>query len=164
MSRISIQRFMKCGISASLSLILISCGDQVSTEANTATALPDDGTATSASVQHISEADRGRVCRATLAAEMGRPVETISVVKTTDEYVRVSYIREDDGVRWSNECKFNGNRVIWRTFDASGPGSGVGPWRERPDDPLLYFSISGNVVTVKIRWTDGSQLEKSFQT
>lgn len=163
MSGTAIRRNLKWGMSASLSLFLISCGDEVATKATTATALSDDAKATSTSVRQLSEADRGRVCRATVAGEMGKLVDIISVIKTTDKYVRVSYVREDDGVRWSNECKFDGNRVIWRTYDAFGPGTGVGPWRERPDDAMLYFSISGNTVTIKTTWTDGSQSEKSYQ-
>ena len=73
------------------------------------------------------------VCRATIAAIMGREPDTIKVTKFVSGIVYTSYLRPNDGTRWSNRCRIDGNRVIWATD--------TGRWRTHALDPKITYSV-----------------------
>lgn len=97
----------------------------------------------------LSRQQRGRVCRAAIAAIMGRDVATIRVDRSTSEETQVSYVRPSDGTRWRNRCRIDGDRVAWASAD---PGSS-GRWR---DEETIRFAITGDAVTIQQRFGDGS--------
>ena len=100
----------------------------------------------------LTAAQRADACRTTIAELNGREKRTMRVVADAGDTVRVRYTRPDDGTVWTNECKFERNRVIWRTVDAFGPGSGLGRWRDGPPDETITYSVSGNSVRVNITY------------
>lgn len=87
------------------------------------------------------------VCKAAIASSFGRSASIMKVVSKTGDIVRVRYNRPDDGKQWTNDCRIEGNRIVWRTVDAF-PGDGPGIWRTRPDDDVLTFEIRGNKVAI----------------
>jgi hypothetical protein len=102
-------------------------------------------------------ADLVRVCKGAIAAMMGRDVRTIHHDQTKSGIAYVSYVRPDDGKLWKNRCRIDGKKVIWSTVDAFGPGSGFGPWRNRPEDEQITYQIKGKSVTITEAYSDGSK-------
>lgn len=78
----------------------------------------------------------------------GHPPRIVEVVSSTGGIVRVRYTRPADGRVWTNECRIEGGRIIWRTVDAFGPGSGLGRWRTDPRDEVFTYSIAGDRVSI----------------
>ena len=105
----------------------------------------------------MSDADRGRVCRGSAAALNGRSYNTVKVIGTNQEYIRVQWKRPDDGKKWKQDCRFEGDKVIWRGVDAFGPGSGEGRWRTDPRDETITYKLERGVVTITIV-LDGEQM------
>lgn len=62
------------------------------------------------------------ICRAAIAAIMGRDPEIIRVVRTESDVQFLTYARPSDKKRWSNRCRVEGNLVMW----AEEPGR----WRD----------------------------------
>jgi hypothetical protein len=112
--------------------------------------------------QAVDNAVLSRVCRAAIAVVMGRDVAIIGVVKIEDGIAYTSYTRPSDSSVWKNRCKIEGDRIVWGTVDAFGPGSGFGPWRVRPDDERVTFSIRGPDITITEVYADGSRSQKSL--
>ena len=104
----------------------------------------------------LSQKDEGLVCRAAIADLNGHKPAIVKVVSSRPDLVRVRYKRPDDGKLWTNECRFDGDRVIWRTVDAFGSGSGMGRWRESPMDETIRYSMNGSKVTISTSYSDGS--------
>jgi hypothetical protein len=88
----------------------------------------------------ISAKDMGRVCRASIGAIMGRDPAIISAKSVAEDLVETKYTR-DDGTVWKNQCRFEPGRIVWRTVDAFGPGSGLGRWR---DEDEILFRVEGD--------------------
>ena len=109
----------------------------------------------------LSANDRARVCRAAIAYLNGHSPAIMKVKSTTEASVVVRYNRPDDRKAWTNECRFSGDRVVWRTIGAFG-GSEPGRWRETPDDEDVRFSIEGTKVTIKTTYSDGSSGSKTY--
>jgi len=105
-------------------------------------------------IAHSSSFSPQQVCRATIATIMGRDPAIIKVYRTDEESVHVTYVRPDDGVIWSQRCRFEGHRVIW--------ASPTGRWRTLPEDGVLTFSSSGDTLTINERFSDGSSRSKTF--
>lgn len=96
----------------------------------------------------LSEADQARVCRAAIADMNGHPPSIVRVISQREGIAQLRYRRPADGKAWTNECRVDGDRVIWRTVDAFGPGSGLGRWRTHAADETVQFSIDGSRVTI----------------
>lgn len=96
----------------------------------------------------LSDADQARVCRAAIADMNGHPPSIVRVISQREGIARLRYRRPADGKAWTNECRVDGDRVIWRTVDAFGPGSGLGRWRTHAADETVQFSIDGSRVTI----------------
>lgn len=96
----------------------------------------------------LSEADQKRVCRTTIADMNGHSPSIVRVVSSHEGVVRVRYTRPSDSRIWINECRIEGNRIVWRTVNAFGPGSGFGRWRTDPSDEVFTYTITGSRVSV----------------
>jgi len=103
-----------------------------------------------------SDSDLGNICRAAVAAIMGRDIKIMKLDQVHAGIAQVSYTRPSDHTQWKNQCRVEQDRVIWRTIDAFGPGSGPGPWRSRPEDEVIRFSIDGSRITIIQEFSDGS--------
>ena len=104
----------------------------------------------------LSDPDLARVCRAAIGALNGRDPSIITVESVEGGLAKVAYHRPDDGKLWKNQCRVEGNRVVWAAVDLSGPGSGPGRWRVDPQDEIVTYSIAPNTVRIEIAYVDGS--------
>ncbi|MBK6850338.1 MAG: hypothetical protein IPG93_01680 [Burkholderiales bacterium] len=95
-----------------------------------------------------------QICRATIAAVMGRNPSIIKLEGVTGDQINVFYIRSDDGSRWRNRCKIQGPNIVWATSE--------GRWRNSPEDEVITYSASSSSITIKIKYADGSKAEKSY--
>jgi hypothetical protein len=93
---------------------------------------------------------------------MGRPVEIISVDRSSAGEADVRYTRADDQTVWRTRCKLEGDRVIWRGIDPFGPNSGVGRWRDGPYDERINVAVDGNRIKVTQSFSDGSASADEF--
>lgn len=95
------------------------------------------------------------VCKAAFANMFGHSPKIMKATSKEVEIVRVSYHRPDDRKLFTNDCRVEGNRIIWRSVDAF-PGDGPGRWRTSSDDDVLSFVIDGKKVTITTTYSDGS--------
>jgi hypothetical protein len=154
---------MDCSIrkgcfAALLSIGLFACSSdeaEVTQDNSAQISAPDALDTIDQQIAPLSEADRRRVCRAAIADLNGHSPEIVSVTSATDDSIVVSYVRPDDGKEWTNECRFEGNRVIWRTIGAFG-GSDPGRWRDAPLDEVITFTVQDASVTITTTYSDGS--------
>ena len=145
---------------ASLAAAFASCGkpsDREATSTSPASAEPSPAVV-------LGDNDLGRVCRAAVAALNGRDPAIIKVERVADGVAHVGYARPDDGKVWKNQCRVEGNRVIWASVDLNGPGSGPGRWRTDAEDEVVTYVLDGGTVKVKITYSDGSaEPEKAYE-
>jgi len=94
---------------------------------------------------------------------MGRPVEIITVDRSTGGEADVRYARADDQSVWRVRCKLEGDRVIWRTIDAFGANSGLGRWRDGPDDGRITVALNVDRIRVTETFSDGSASVNELQ-
>ena len=94
------------------------------------------------------------ICKAAVAAMMGRDPKIMKIDRRDGDIVHLSYIRTDDGTRWSYRCRLEGDRVIW--------ASDTGRWRTDPADEKILFSINAKGVTITQAWTDGSKSTDTY--
>lgn len=111
----------------------------------------------------LSGSDRQRVCKATIASLNGQPPSIMHASLVDEENVLVSYARPSDGKNWHNECKFEGNQVVWRGIDAFGAGSGPGRWRDGPYDERISYEVNPDRVTINMVYSDGSTSSEHFE-
>jgi hypothetical protein len=100
----------------------------------------------------IEPATRKQICKKAIAELNGHSTSIMKIVSDADGIVGVRYARPDDGKVWTNECKFDGNRVIWRTVDAFGSGSGTGRWRDGPYDEKITYELRAGRPSVHIEY------------
>jgi hypothetical protein len=110
----------------------------------------------------LSEADQSRVCRTAIADMNGHPPSIVRVVSSHDGVVRVRYTRPSDRRIWTNECRIEGSRVVWRTVDAFGSGSGFGRWRTDPRDEVFTYSIAGSRISITTTFPGGSPSTETY--
>ena len=110
-----------------------------------------------------ADGDVGRVCRAAIASINGRDAAIIKVDKIEDGIAYVSYKRPDDGKKWKNRCRLEGNKVIWAAVDLDGPGSGPGRWRNDPADEVITYKIDGDSITITQTFGDGSDITETVK-
>ena len=154
---------MICGAAVGISLFLAapsaeavvssSAVLQVNTTDNTHPAR--DRAARAASGVRFSDP---QICKAAIAHLMGRPPESIRA-RIHGEIVSLSYVRADDGTRWTYRCKVEGLRVIW----ASAP---AGRWRTDPaDETITYRTLGGPGLPrleIEEAFSDGSSSTETF--
>lgn len=142
---------MRVFLAAGSLLLLTACGNAYEAAppdkpARNASAVSAD--AEPARTVQISETDQKRICRTVIADMNGHPPRIVEVVSSAGGIVRVRYTRPSDGRVWTNECRIEGGRILWRTVDAFGPGSGLGRWRTDPRDEVFTYSIAGDRVSI----------------
>nr|WP_052814195.1 hypothetical protein [Sphingomonas melonis] len=108
----------------------------------------------------LTFAERSMICRAGIAAVMGRDPKTMKASKTSDDIIRIQYRRPDDGKLWKSECKLVGDRIVWRGVDSFG-NDGPGRWRDGPYDEILTYTFDGNSVTTHS--SDGSSTNATYR-
>jgi hypothetical protein len=88
----------------------------------------------------LSDADKGRVCRAAIASLNGRDPGIIRVISTSGDIHRVRYTR-DDGTVWTNECRVGNGTAEWRIVENGQPGR----WR---NEDTIRFTVDGPSISI----------------
>nr|WP_325265575.1 PH domain-containing protein [uncultured Rhizobium sp.] len=104
----------------------------------------------------VSNAPRpvAKICKAAVAAIMGRDPSIISVGAEISGVLPLSYVRPDDGKQCKYRCRVEGDRIIW--------ASDTGRWRTDPLDEKIFYTISSNTISISERYTDGSSNESTY--
>lgn len=97
----------------------------------------------SANAQSLSGEQKINICKAAMAAIMFQPVDIISGA-THGSNARVSYVRVSDNQRFVYECRYEGDRVVWRTQF----GSSWGRWRNDAADSIIRYKVSSNKINI----------------
>ena len=105
--------------------------------------------------------DREFVCRAAIAAIMGRPIEIVAATDSRDGPIITSYRRPDDLTLWRNACRLEGDRVEWASIRDDGS---IGRWRNHLRDSVVTFDSTGVSVTIMETHADGSATKTSYRT
>lgn len=97
------------------------------------------------------------ICKAAIAKIMGRDPKIIKTTafKSNKNIIYLSYIRKNDGSKWSYRCKIIENKIIWATDG--------GRWRDHPEDSKLTFRVSGTILYIEEDYGDGSSAKKKFK-
>ncbi|WP_152524702.1 hypothetical protein [Novosphingobium lindaniclasticum] len=96
----------------------------------------------------IAPAKAASICKAGIAKLFQQPVSSMKAVPVAGGIIRVSYRRSSDNTLWSNDCRLEGDRIVWRAVDVS-PGSGPGRWRDDPADGRVTYSVEGDEIIVE---------------
>lgn len=110
----------------------------------------------------LTSAQLASVCKAAIAETFTQPLKIMKVMSNESGIVRIRYNRPSDGKRWTNDCRVEGERVIWRTVDAF-KGDGPGVWRTRPDDEVTTFRIDGGNVTITTKYPDNAPISSTYK-
>ena len=111
---------------------------------------------------NLTSAQLASICKAALAETFAQPFKIMKVASNEGGIVRVRYNRPSDGKRWTNDCRVEGNRIIWRTVDAF-KGDGPGVWRTRPEDEVMTFRIDGGNVTIITKYPDNAPTSSTYK-
>lgn len=95
-----------------------------------------------------------QICKAGVAALMGRSPTIMKTTKKEGGIAFFHYIRQDDGSKWSYRCKVEGARVVW--------ASDTGRWRTHPDDEKVTYRVSGESLEIIQTLADGSKIGEKF--
>ncbi|UOO89158.1 hypothetical protein LVJ82_17205 [Vitreoscilla massiliensis] len=98
------------------------------------------------------------ICKATNAILFGRDVKIMKVANEKD--LIIYYLRPNDNSKWSNQCKIEGNSIVWRSVQ---PDGSFGRWRTDAEDEKLSFVIEGDKITITKQYSDGSNSAKTYQ-
>ena len=97
-----------------------------------------------------------QICKAAIAALMGRDPQIINVDRVEDDVVYTSYIRENDGSYWADRCSVDRQtqEIIW--------GTDTGRWRTDPSDGKVFYSADGSTLKITQEFSDGSSDEDQY--
>jgi hypothetical protein len=95
----------------------------------------------------IDPAKAALICKAGIAKLFQQPVGSMKAAPMAGGIVRVSYRRSSDNTLWKNDCRLEGDRILWRALDVS-PGSGPGRWRDDPADGTVTYKMDGDRIVV----------------
>lgn len=98
---------------------------------------------------------QARICAASVATMMGRPIEIISVRMAGTEAF-ASY--RAGGKTWEYICRFEGQSVVWAAIIEGARGR----WRTHPLDPKITWSTRDGGLQVVETYPDGSRNQKDF--
>lgn len=84
------------------------------------------------------------LCKAAISSEMGKEVNAISTLKSPINNPEITYTRKQDGTNFRYSCKFEGRRIIWRTYFNDSVKVGWGRWRNEEGDASITYTINGN--------------------
>ncbi|MFT5133561.1 MAG: hypothetical protein ACI9SC_002034 [Gammaproteobacteria bacterium] len=86
------------------------------------------------------------ICKASIGTILGRVPSLMKIDNIQENVVYLSYIRKNDGTKWSYKCKLEGDRIIW--------GTAAGRWKT---DDVVTYDVSGNTVTITDRATSTTE-------
>ena len=135
-------------------LVLAACSRNSGSDAGgeqanmRAAEVADSGKPGPPEVSPLVPEDLRRVCRAAIADLNGQDPSITKVVSEDAGTIRIRYTRPSDGKVWTNDCRIEGDRIVWRTVNAFGAGSGEGRWRSDPADEVLTYRAQGDRVTI----------------
>lgn len=113
-------------------------------------------TAVAAGLTEKQEVD---LCRAAISTVMGAPIESISG-KYEKGISVINYKRRLDGKGFSNSCRIEGNRIVWRAWFNDHLTKGWGRWRDSPQDDVVIYEFSGKGVVITASTSDGDVFAK----
>lgn len=122
----------------------------LSTE-NSGIGMDQDGDGSAVGTSSVSAAQTRSVCKAAIAEMFGHSPRIMKATAIGD-LVRVTYNRPDDGKRWINDCRLDGDRIMWRGVMDGSPGR----WRNNPADDAYTFKVEGKKVVITTTYSDGS--------
>jgi hypothetical protein len=94
--------------------------------------------ATSTSTLEVAD-----ICRASIAALMGRPVNIIKTEAAYDDIVYVGYVRPSDGTVWKQRCRVGNGTVVW--------ADSVGRWRDSAKwDEIITYTVTDHDLAIAI--------------
>lgn len=111
---------------------------------------------------NLTSAQLASVCKAAIAETFAQPLKIMKIASNEGGIVRVRYNRPSDGKRWTNDCRVEGERIIWRTVDAF-KGDGPGVWRTRPEDEVTTFRIDGGNVNIITKYPDNAPTSSIYK-
>ena len=114
------------------------------------------------STPNLTSAQLASVCKAAIAETFAQPLNIMNIVNSEGGIVRIRYNRPSDGKRWTNDCRIEGNRIVWRSVDAFG-GDGPGVWRTRPEDEVTTFRIEGDSVVITTKYPDNAPIHSTYK-
>ncbi len=89
------------------------------------------------------------ICKAAIAVEMGRDPK-IMRKKSAGEESEISYVRKEDGSKFSYRCKLDGDRVVWKTYFPEEKK--WGRWRDGSgvynEDAVITYSTKDGVLKI----------------
>ena len=95
-----------------------------------------------------------QICKAGIAALMGRSPSIMKTETSAAGTVYLYYTRKEDGSKWAYRCRVEGERIMW----ASDPGR----WRRHADDEKVKYRVKGDNIEIIQVFTDGQTLKKRF--
>jgi hypothetical protein len=95
-----------------------------------------------------------QICKAALAAIIGRDPDSVKVDKQQDNIVYLHYIKQNDQSRVDYRCKLKGTTVVWAKGDE--------PWHEDPADGETKFKVAGGKLVFDQKFADGSTSKQSY--
>ena len=85
-----------------------------------------------------SPIDLASECKKYIGEIMGKSPNSMKVDHQDDpgRLVGISYIRNNDGKKFSYECRTDGVSIVWRGLDIFASGDGPGRWRDEEARPI----------------------------
>lgn len=100
---------------------------------------------------------RQTVCKAGIAAVMGRPFANMRVTSENDNRVFINYTRESDGSRWFTGCEFQwGNEFQWFSVNNGEVG------RLRTEEPISAEVTNEGLLIIEVSYSDGTSTTKRY--
>lgn len=137
---------MPFALLCSLSLVGCERPTQVASDAPTSRVAETNAMATPSAV--IDPAKAALICKAGIAKLFQQPATSMKAAPMVGGIIRVSYRRSSDNTLWTNDCRLEGNRILWRAVDIN-PGSGPCRWRDDPVDGRVTYSVKGDEIIVE---------------
>lgn len=140
------------------SVTLVACGERAAPAAPTPAqevSAVNPASDAEASVPVVLTADQlRRVCQAGLAAIHGQDVADIQIDGLEGQVVSASWRAPVDGGRRRAQCSVDGHLVNWKPMNATDPGQDR--WMNQPGDPVMWFVLDGDRVTINQTLPDGA--------
>lgn len=136
---------MPFALLCSLSLVGCERPTQVASDAPTSPVTETNAMATPSAV--IDPGKTALICKAAIAKLFQQPAASMKAVPMAGGIVRVSYRRSSDNTLWTNDCRLQADRILWRAVDIT-PGSGPGRWRDDTADGTVTYKMDGDRIVV----------------
>lgn len=104
-----------------------------------------------ASTQTLGVAE---ICRASIAALMGRHVSIIKTDSVRGDIAYVGYVRPGDGTVWKQRCRVGNGTVVW--------AESLGRWRDNGKwDEIITYAVTDGDLAIAIGYP--GQAEQDFK-